>query len=77
MSPEKVAQFDQALAGVDQLMREMVSEVKSQLTEGYKEHDIMTGLHDYLTNYTTHTRAEFATLYMRAVIKLAKSDDRI
>ena len=75
MSPEDTAKFDQALAGVDQLMREMVSEVKSQLTEGYKEYDIMLGLHDYLTNWTNHTRAEFATLYMRAVLKLAKSGE--
>lgn len=77
MTPEKIAKFDQATASVDEIIRGTVNEVRSQFADGYAENDIMLGLHDYLNNYTVHTRGEFATLYMRAVLKLAKSGESI
>ena len=77
MSPEDTAKFDQSLAGVDTMIDRALTELKNQLSEGHSETDIMIGFHDFLTNYLHYTKGEYATLYMRAMVRLAKSDDRI
>lgn len=69
--------FDQALAGIDASMDEHLEELRTQIAAGYSEDNIMIGFRDYLINYTVHNRAGFATLYMRAMMRLAKSGENI
>lgn len=77
MTPDRTHAYDQATAGVDELISEHVKEARSQLADGDPEEDVTMGFHLYLTQYTTHTRDEFATLYMRAVLKMARSGETI